>query len=168
MRGTLVAFALVACSGSAAKTKPEPPRPAKPIAGLADLEGAWRATDIDGWTFDLTIRAGELVQTVQRPDLGPCVQKGTVKGFEDVFGHPYDPAQFGGTTYAAVNDGTVFAFVVTLAENACNADYSGAQLITLASDYHGDDITLRTGVGHGGAEETRTYQRIVTLPVTKR
>ena len=154
----LLIVALFACGGSHPAT-PTPPPPPRPIAGLSELEGQWRAADPDGWTFDLSIKAGAFEQTISRGEQGPCKQKGTVQAFQDVFHQPFDPAQYGGATYGTPTDGTVLALVVTLAENACNPDYTGGQLITLASAYHGDDVTLRMGVGYGGAEETRQYKR---------
>jgi hypothetical protein len=160
-----IAVALAGCSGPG-KPAPVTPPVARPIAA-ADLQGAWRATDVDGWIYELSVRGETYLQTIRRTAGGPCVQKGTLIAYDKAYGSPYvapnrggDPGGgdgYGGTTYGAPR--TVLAFVLTLEQNQCNADYTGAQLVVLAQDFDGERITLRSGVGSGGAEESHRYER---------
>jgi hypothetical protein len=149
--------------------------PAQPIAGPAVLEGEWRATDLDGWIYELSLHGEKYVQVIRRTTGGPCTQNGTLQSYETAYGQPYVPYDptgmggggdgYGGATYGAPK--TTLALVLTLQDNGCNPDYTGAQLVVLASDYAGDAITLRTGVGYGGAEESRRYERNEPPPVAK-
>lgn len=165
----------VACGGGGTKTPEQPVEPpAQPIAGLATLDGDWHATDVDGWGYDLTIKAGTFNQTIQRTTGGPCSQKGTLQDYQQAYGTPYvspeeQRAMYGGDPYAgqaaAPPEGTRLALVLTYEDNACNRDYQGGQMVMLASEYDGDRVTLRTATGWGGAEESHRYERVVA-PVT--
>ena len=84
-----------------------PPPPAKPIAE-ADLQGEWTATDIDGWTYSLSIHSELYSQRIIRTTGGPCEQKGTLQWYEKAYGSPYVAPQtgmgmepYGGATYGA-------------------------------------------------------------------
>jgi len=172
-----VAALAVACGGGGTKAPVKPAEPvALPIAGLATLDGDWHATDVDGWGYDLTIKAGTFNQTIQRTtgSLGPCTQKGTLQDYQQAYGSPYvspeeQRAMYGGDPYAgqaaAPPAGTRLALVMTYENNACNPDYQGGQMVMLASEYDGDRVTLRTASGWGGAEESHRYERVVA-PVT--
>jgi len=168
----VVVIGLAACGGPPKKPeiKPQP----RPIA-VADLDGEWRSTDIDGWTYELAIHGPKYQQTINRTSGGPCVQQGTLQSYEALYGAPYVPPHaeqeaavaYGGATYGgpAAAPHTLIALILTLEQNACNPDYAGAQLIVVASEFDGDRITLRTGAGYGGAEESHRYERFVATPV---
>jgi hypothetical protein len=162
---------LVGCGGSPKAPTTVPPPPAKPIVA-ADLEGEWTATDIDGWTYALSVHGEAYVQTITRINGGPCAQKGMLQTYEKAYGSPYvapptgmEMESYGGATYgAAPAANTTLALVLTLVTNECNPDYTGAQLVVLAHQYDGEHVTLRSGVGYGGAEESRRYQRSIPTP----
>jgi hypothetical protein len=172
MRAAVVAVVVVAISacGPAAPPKPPPPQPPQPLAA-ADLAGPWEASDLDGWRYALTITGETYTQAIERGARGACLQKGTLAPYESAYGAPYTPpngdrAGFagGGGETAVV---TKLAFVLSLAENTCNADFAGAQLVVIASDYHGATVQLRTTLGYaGGVEESRVYTRVVPPPST--
>jgi hypothetical protein len=166
----VASFLVAACGGAPAVAVKPPPPPPQPISSLAVLEGNWRATDIDGWTYELVLRGGTFQQTIRRTTGGPCTQKGKLDTFEKLYGQPYvSPEQQrwmyeqGGAAYGAAQPpgppaGTVLALVLTLDENTCNPDYyQGTQLIVLVSDVHTRDFTMRLGVGFG-AEESHVYE----------
>jgi hypothetical protein len=168
LAATIVIVAAATACGSKQNAKSPPPEPDRPIAGIADLVGDWKATDTDGWTYQLAIAGdGAYSQTIDRgADQKTCVQKGKLQGFKEVWGQDYDPRNFGyggggygGASYGG--GGTVLALVLTIEDNKCNPDYTGAQLITLASNFTGGSIVLRTGQP-GGAQETHQYYRVVT------
>ena len=177
-RATLLAAAvaaLVGCGGSSKPLKPVAP-PARPIA-VTDLDGAWLGSDIDGWSYALTVKGEAYEQTISRTTGGACTQKGTLQTYEKAYGSPYVAPNanagtvmegYGGETYgaapAAAN--TTLALVLTLVKNECNPDYTGAQLIVLAHEYDGDHVTLRSGVGYGGAEESHRYARFIQKAAT--
>jgi hypothetical protein len=159
---------LVGCGGSPKGPTTVPPPPAKPIVA-ADLQGDWTATDIDGWTYALSIDSEAYSQTITRTTGGPCIQKGTLQTYEKAYGSPYvapptgmGMEPYGGATYGAASAAnTTLALVLTLVTNECNPDYTGAQLVVLAHQFDGENVTLRSGVGYGGAEESRRYQRMI-------
>jgi hypothetical protein len=170
-----MAAVAAACGGAPAKPAKPPAPVARPIADVATLSGTWRATDIDGWTYELAIAPGTYKQTVQRTTLGACTQSGTLDTYEKAYGQKYvspeeqrrlyetGGAEYGGAPPAGPAPGTVLALVLSLQTNQCNPDYGGAQLIMLASDFDGDGFTLRT-TGGWGAEESHRYQRVVATP----
>jgi hypothetical protein len=147
--------------------KPVAP-PDRPIGGLADLAGDWTATDEDGWTYRLTIGAdGTYAQSIERTELGPCKQKGRFQSFKEAWGRDYDPAMFrgdyGGTSYGGTSyggGGVHLALILTIEDNQCNPDFSGAQMMAMASHFTGDGVELRVGI-FGGAQETNAYKRVV-------
>ena len=156
LAAAVVVVASGACSGPAKPVAPTLP-PTKPVTALADLAGTWQATDLDGWTYEMKLDGETFAQTIGRTAGGPCAQRGKVQPFETAFGQPYNPVNFGGKPDA---DAGAFAFALLLEDNECSRDFQGMHLVTLATEFTGDAVTLRTMVGWGGPQETRRYTRV--------
>ena len=70
-----VASLVVACGHA----PPPPPAAEKTVGSVADLAGAWVRDDDMGWFYKLALDAkGNLDQTVDRGQIGPCEQVGTL------------------------------------------------------------------------------------------
>jgi hypothetical protein len=154
LAAAVVVVASGACSGPAKPVAP-PAAPTKPVTALADLAGTWHATDLDGWSYLLSIRGDAYNQMIVRGAGNECSQTGKLHAFEAMYGQPYNPATFGGKPGA---DAGAFVVVLQLETSECNPDFRGAQLVLFATDYTGDEVTLRTMAGWGGAQETRRYK----------
>jgi hypothetical protein len=158
-RALALAAVITVASACGPRAKPaEPVAPVtRPVTAIADLHGSWEAADIDGWRYELDLDGDAFAQSILRTSGGACAQRGKVQSFEALYGQPYNPVNFGGKPES---DAGAYAFVVQLEENECNRDYQGAQLVTLAVEFTGDAVTLRTMVGWGGPQETRRYTRV--------